>query len=424
MNLTPLNDDLDIIAKLDDEPNDVGGMTPSELKAQFDLAGNLIKAYLNGTLLPALQIVADTADSIDGIDGVLHTLVNDDTKLVTGKAVAEAMQSSGYGDMMKATYDADADGKVDTAAVADEAVKLQTPRTISLAGGARGSATFDGTGNVAIPVSDIDPTALKTPVPITRGGTGASTAAAALWNIMNALGIRSLASTDKIPFADVSDSTTGYTTLANMLQALADLGAYRTGGTDVAVADGGTGASTAAEARTNLGITLANLGAAAAEHTHDAADIPSGIFPVARGGTGADNAADARANLNAAEPAVLVYENPDPSDEDGQAAGTLTLQESIEGYNLFTINIAWDNNSWTANRSSVTVYVPSGGVVTAQPSILWYGASRSSVSGVYRQITIDRTTNTVTLATGNRVGANSGSGAEYAIVTHIIASKI
>lgn len=55
----------------------------------------------------------------------------------------------------------------------------------------------------------------------------------------------------------------------------------------VPVANGGTGATTAANARTNLGVTPANIGAAAASHNHSAANITSGTLPVARGGTGA-----------------------------------------------------------------------------------------------------------------------------------------
>lgn len=55
----------------------------------------------------------------------------------------------------------------------------------------------------------------------------------------------------------------------------------------VPVANGGTGATTAANARTNLGVTPANIGAAAATHKHSAADITSGTLPVTRGGTGA-----------------------------------------------------------------------------------------------------------------------------------------
>lgn len=49
-----LDGDLNIIQKLDDEPNDVGGMTSAELKATFDKSGNIIKRYINETLIPAI----------------------------------------------------------------------------------------------------------------------------------------------------------------------------------------------------------------------------------------------------------------------------------------------------------------------------------------------------------------------------------
>ena len=48
-------EDVDVIQKLDDEPNDVGGLTAAELKAKFDEAGNRIKTYLNETLLPSIS---------------------------------------------------------------------------------------------------------------------------------------------------------------------------------------------------------------------------------------------------------------------------------------------------------------------------------------------------------------------------------
>lgn len=73
----------------------------------------------------------------------------------------------------------------------------------------------------------------------------------------------------------------------------------------VPVTNGGTGATSAANARTNLGITPENIGAADEEHTHSAADITSGTMSVSRlptitvakGGTGATTAAQARVNL-------------------------------------------------------------------------------------------------------------------------------
>lgn len=56
-----LDDDLNIIQKLDDEPNDVGGLTSAELKAKFDESGNIIKKYINETLIPAVLAEGATA---------------------------------------------------------------------------------------------------------------------------------------------------------------------------------------------------------------------------------------------------------------------------------------------------------------------------------------------------------------------------
>lgn len=61
----------------------------------------------------------------------------------------------------------------------------------------------------------------------------------------------------------------------------------------IPVANGGTGATTAAAARTNLG-------AAAASHNHSASQINSGTLPVTRGGTGGATAEAARKSLGAA----------------------------------------------------------------------------------------------------------------------------
>ena len=49
--------DVDIIQQLDDEPNDVGGLSAQELKAKFDEAGASIVGFLNDDLIPT--IIAD-----------------------------------------------------------------------------------------------------------------------------------------------------------------------------------------------------------------------------------------------------------------------------------------------------------------------------------------------------------------------------
>ena len=58
-----LDGDLNIIQKLDDEPNDVGGLTSAELKAKFDESGNIIKKYINETLIPAVLAEDATEES-------------------------------------------------------------------------------------------------------------------------------------------------------------------------------------------------------------------------------------------------------------------------------------------------------------------------------------------------------------------------
>ena len=57
-----LDDDLDVIQKLDDEPNDVGGLTAAQLKAKFDEGPNAIKRYINDELLPAISDTVAEAD--------------------------------------------------------------------------------------------------------------------------------------------------------------------------------------------------------------------------------------------------------------------------------------------------------------------------------------------------------------------------
>ena len=57
------NEDVEVITKLEDEPNAVGGMTADELKAAFDQASVAIKGYLNGVVVPGVNGAASEAES-------------------------------------------------------------------------------------------------------------------------------------------------------------------------------------------------------------------------------------------------------------------------------------------------------------------------------------------------------------------------
>ena len=55
MGFTKLTKDMAVIAALDNEPNDVGGLTAEELKNKFDEAGKAVQQYLNEVLLQELE---------------------------------------------------------------------------------------------------------------------------------------------------------------------------------------------------------------------------------------------------------------------------------------------------------------------------------------------------------------------------------
>ncbi len=73
MALTKLTADVNNIQALSDKPNEIDGLTGSELKERFDRAGATIKTYLNNTLtsevdtlfanLPDMSNYVQTSDS-------------------------------------------------------------------------------------------------------------------------------------------------------------------------------------------------------------------------------------------------------------------------------------------------------------------------------------------------------------------------
>lgn len=54
MAIANFDKDVEVIQKLDDEPNDVQGLTPEELKLKFDQAAIWLKEYINTVLLPGI----------------------------------------------------------------------------------------------------------------------------------------------------------------------------------------------------------------------------------------------------------------------------------------------------------------------------------------------------------------------------------
>lgn len=67
--------------------------------------------------------------------------------------------------------------------ISGSAAKLATARSIALSGGATGSASFDGSANISINVTALNPSQLSSPVPLDKGGTGAASAAQARTNL-------------------------------------------------------------------------------------------------------------------------------------------------------------------------------------------------------------------------------------------------
>lgn len=101
-----LTDDLDVIQKLSDNPNDTDGLSAAKLKARFDAAVNIIKLFLNGSLAAALDEIETNALKLDGKE-ITNVLGIDNSTIPTSAAVRASLSSSGAGDMAAATYDVD-----------------------------------------------------------------------------------------------------------------------------------------------------------------------------------------------------------------------------------------------------------------------------------------------------------------------------
>lgn len=119
MALPTCNEDMNIISKLDDEPNDVGGLSAASLKAKFDLAGNLLKKALNDLVAALGNNAAAKNIGFAPTTAVNKTNVQDAIENVQSQ-IADVSQS-GIADA-SVTAAKIADGAVGTAALADASV--------------------------------------------------------------------------------------------------------------------------------------------------------------------------------------------------------------------------------------------------------------------------------------------------------------
>jgi hypothetical protein len=85
MSFTKFTEDMNIIQKLDKEPNDVGGLSAIELQIKFDEAGNKIKTYINSLL----DEISSTTDGTGGADNIGATSITD----LDGATVQELLES-------------------------------------------------------------------------------------------------------------------------------------------------------------------------------------------------------------------------------------------------------------------------------------------------------------------------------------------
>lgn len=136
MAIPRFNTDTNIIQKLDDRPNDVGGLTAADLKAKFDEGLNLFVTWLNNILLPYLE--GGNAAMQIGVDTIPG---------ITAANVQEALEAINQS-IQDVTQGAVADGSINEDKLADGAV---TPNKID-AGAVTEAKIADGavtTGKIA-----------------------------------------------------------------------------------------------------------------------------------------------------------------------------------------------------------------------------------------------------------------------------------
>jgi hypothetical protein len=259
-------------------------VTPQKLHELVDLGS--VTNIVNSDISNAAAITDDKLSTISSAGKVANTATTA-ASANTGNAIVARDAS---GNFSASTITASLSGNAATA------TKLATARTIN-------GVAFDGSATITIA------TGVSGTVPITQGGTGATTASDARTN----LGAAASSHTHAVATASADGFMSS--TDKSKLDGIPSGGGGVTG--TVAITQGGTGATTAAGA-------LTNLGAAASSHNHDASAITTGTLPNAR--TTATTAATAN---------TIVQRG---------ASGEITIGNATSQPNSFNYGEFWSTN--------------------------------------------------------------------------------
>ena len=322
-------------------------VTGADLKSYFSNApaisgGTIDNAVIGGTTPAAGSFTALTANTIDTGQGAVECYAMDQAvqtsdsvsfsalTLTTDLAVAHGGTGASTASGARTNLG------LGSAAVQDDTYFLQVSNNLSDLNNAGTARTNLGLGSLATQNTINNGDWSGTDLAVANGGTGASTAGDARTNLGLVIGtdvqaqdagLQSIAglttAADTMIYTTASDTyaTTSLTSFARSLlddssastarstlglgsiatQAASNVtitGGSITGITDLAVADGGTGASTAGGARTNLG--LGSIATQDANNVTISGGSISGIadLAIADGGTGASTASGARTNLD------------------------------------------------------------------------------------------------------------------------------